>query len=64
MTETQVDDLLGMLVDRIVAGGVPEDREATERDVLAGAMVLLVARHLLAEARADVVKRLVSVKEN
>ncbi len=64
MTETQVDDLLGTLADRIVAGGAPEDREATEGDVLAGAMSMLVARHLLAEARADVVRRLVGVKAN
>ncbi len=33
MTEAQIDDLLGTLVDRIVAGGLPEDREATRECV-------------------------------
>jgi nucleoside-diphosphate-sugar epimerase len=58
-TPEQVDELLAKLADRVLAGAVPADREISEADDLAGAVVFLLTRHLLAEARADVVRRLV-----
>jgi len=64
-TEGQLDELLGSVVTRIVAGsrGLRAD-PPTELDELVGAMVLLLARNSGAQARGRLVKRVLGVNRN
>jgi hypothetical protein len=64
-TEAQLDALLGSIVARVVAGsGELRADPPTELDELVDAMVGLLARNSVAQARAGLVERVVGAKRN
>lgn len=64
MTEEQVDQVLARLVDRVAAKTLPDTEEPSEEDELRGFVVDLMVRHFMAEARDEIVHRLLVPPRN
>ena len=64
-TEGQLDALLESVMGRVVAGSGPLRADPpTETDELVDTMVLLLARHSVAQARPGLAARVVGAKQN
>jgi hypothetical protein len=63
-TEAQADELLAALMDRVVGKSAPKHGEGTERDAMLVAVVDVLTRHLVAQARDGIVRQLLAAKRN
>ena len=63
-TEEQADYVLASLADRVVADTAPETDQWGLEDELRGAATYLLARHFIARARDDFVRRLLASRRN
>lgn len=62
--EREADALLSKLMERVVAEAAPWRRVPTRGDELVSAMVNLITRHLIGQAREGIVRRLMAGKQN
>lgn len=64
LTEESADEVLAGLVDRIVGSTLPDTEDPTEEDELRGSVVDLLVRHFVAEARPEIIRRLLGPPRN
>lgn len=64
LTEASADEVLAGLVDRIVGRTLPDTDDPGEDDELRGFVVDLLVRHFVAEAREEIIRRLLGPPRN